>query len=1019
MSQSVYFGVIENRQDPLELGRCQTRVVGLHTHDKNLLPTSDLPWCAVMQPTTSSAMNGIGHTPIGPVEGSSVIVTYLDDNLQQGLIMGTVGGLATEPLPIDFDDSGPILETSTADDSVELRSVITPTTGNHITLYDPLAGRLDITSALTPNMRVTGYGVEYGTTIVSIDSGTEITISSSVRDFGENILRFDPPLESVQDVISSQSISNNTSDRISVSPTKENLEIPVLPPLPEFQTIQTKASTGIRAVLAACDKVGLTTKQVKCSILGILGAESSWLPQIDEYIFNPSRLKEHFPFATDTEITKYSNANDNNISRVEFFEWVYGTSARGENFLGNRNNEDGGRYYSRGLIRLVGRTAYTKYNTIIKQFSSNTDIVENPDILISDVETAALVAVLIIKDKIEGLNRNLHPDFFLASRKLTGTQTPDSFSNKLRYYEYFYGTKSNSGVDKEAGAIQPTISTTFTRPGQSEKSIKTDSFSSGFRDPNNKYPLETHLVETDVNRLARGIVDGTIVKTKNAGRRVNIPKANGQGVWEQPETVYNSQYPFNKVFESESGHIQEFDDTPGYERTHTYHRSGTFTEVDPLGTQVNYIVGDHFTIMERNGCISVSGECNITVKGDANIFAQSDANVEVSHNACVTVGNNLDIGVANHVEMAVGGDYSLKVDGDLNIDAGEINIKSRNNTSIESIQDFSSKAVNTNIHSTVESNYLSGAGTWMNYTSAQFGVFAKDGKDVSDLSLSAPPVGEYTNLNIPFLVSPPRQFENYAVIETPEGWDTPEGRSAINSQTIEEGSIDTFQVLADEEAPLITGGRSDAVTIDHSQIDNTLEFTNDYMLSPNISLGMVISGGVNGKHKLRPQTLQTNTSSTQTVNSAERLYTVQETVGNLAETANNVLERIMGVLPSGIDGYQKLWDITSGYRLRGVIPNETAGSEHCKGHCIDITLTIPDNVEQTYKLIQKIEPLIVYDQLILMYRYPDKVWIHIGYKKDNNRGVAFTMVNNSTYKRNKLGLPSGFFLINNVPPLAK
>ena len=38
---------------------------------------------------------------------------------------------------------------------------------------------------------------------------------------------------------------------------------------------------------------------------------------------------------------------------------------------------------------------------------------------------------------------------------------------------------------------------------------------------------------------------------------------------------------FNKVFETESGHVQEFDDTPGQERIHTYHRSGTFHEVDP------------------------------------------------------------------------------------------------------------------------------------------------------------------------------------------------------------------------------------------------------------------------------------------------------------------------------------------------------------------------------------------------------------------------------------------------------
>ena len=99
----VYFGVVENRSDPLELGRCQVRVVGLHTHDKSLLPTSDLPWCASLQPTTSAAMNDIGHAPLGPVEGTSVVVTYLDDSMQQGLIMGAVGGIA---IPLIGESSG-------------------------------------------------------------------------------------------------------------------------------------------------------------------------------------------------------------------------------------------------------------------------------------------------------------------------------------------------------------------------------------------------------------------------------------------------------------------------------------------------------------------------------------------------------------------------------------------------------------------------------------------------------------------------------------------------------------------------------------------------------------------------------------------------------------------------------------------------------------------------------------------------------------------------------------------------
>ena len=64
---NLYYGVVENRQDPLRLGRCQVRIVGLHTHDKNYLPSLDLPWALPVQPIGSAAMNGIGFTPVGPV----------------------------------------------------------------------------------------------------------------------------------------------------------------------------------------------------------------------------------------------------------------------------------------------------------------------------------------------------------------------------------------------------------------------------------------------------------------------------------------------------------------------------------------------------------------------------------------------------------------------------------------------------------------------------------------------------------------------------------------------------------------------------------------------------------------------------------------------------------------------------------------------------------------------------------------------------------------------------------------
>ena len=93
MNQVFYTGVVENRLDPLKLGRCQVRVVGLHTENKIELPTIDLPWAHPMMPINSASMNGLGWSPTGVVQGSWVIVIFMDEFQQQPVMLGTIGGI--------------------------------------------------------------------------------------------------------------------------------------------------------------------------------------------------------------------------------------------------------------------------------------------------------------------------------------------------------------------------------------------------------------------------------------------------------------------------------------------------------------------------------------------------------------------------------------------------------------------------------------------------------------------------------------------------------------------------------------------------------------------------------------------------------------------------------------------------------------------------------------------------------------------------------------------------------------
>lgn len=86
-----FTGVVEDVQDPMQMGRVRVRCFGYHTDDKNLIPTESLPWALVMTPITSASISGIGTSATGVLPGSWVIGFFRDGpSAQDPLVMGTV-----------------------------------------------------------------------------------------------------------------------------------------------------------------------------------------------------------------------------------------------------------------------------------------------------------------------------------------------------------------------------------------------------------------------------------------------------------------------------------------------------------------------------------------------------------------------------------------------------------------------------------------------------------------------------------------------------------------------------------------------------------------------------------------------------------------------------------------------------------------------------------------------------------------------------------------------------------------
>ena len=1075
MSLMFHTGVVESRDDPLRLGRCKVRVVGVHTEDTALLPTDDLPWAFPMQPVTSAAMNGIGFSPVGPVPGTWVIVVFQDEAKQFPVMLGSIGGIPQQSLygQIDLDDNNLVLKPPT--DSIDLRTVPRTIAGsNVITFYDPQGQTTDFTSKLSVNMRVSGPGVQDETLIEQIESKDTIRINKPYGGNGENILSFKAPPTNLDAVKESRALddtvvttgsggilvdgsgtpvrTNQPAPAPAASNTQQasppatpvssptNDSIPTVPPKGSTKNIAA-ASAGIKALIAACDKVGLTHKVQKCALLGIAGGESKWEPLFENTSYSESRFAQIFPSIAnkrpEAEWKSYCNWNSSVKGREGFFSYIYGPTTRGKGFFQHQTDAEGGKYYGRGYIQLTGKSNYIKYNNLAKKFGLNIDIVNNPDSLNADINVCAIVAALYIVDRVPK-NAPLDARYFEAAKRAVGINSPDIAAVKKKYFEYFYGEQATSVADKDAAPTAPAETppsagtdnngTVIPSPSANESKF-------GFRDPNGKYPLGVLIGEPDTNRLARGITKGTVVEVKDNSRQLKIETADGAS-WDQPPAPFGGQYPFNKVFETESGHVMEWDDTPGNERLSTFHRAGTYSDIDANGTRIDYIAGDNYLVMSKNGFVYVWGACNLTVGGKVNILCQSDATIKVEGNAEATFGGNLDFGVAQNLNMAVAQDFSLKVGGNFDVDVGadfatkvkgkmgvaaeaEIQISTAGAMGVGVTGNLDMKAGTSKISSDGAMDLKAGGNMRLDYSRGDFGNGASSAtpgtpKNPADATaLTFPPVGNPLGNSVLPLEPIERTEEKEKAGETEEDLATPEGRKLEHDKQKEVVGRENSSAPA-ETAPAPSGGKPDPKSkVDCAVIFTTDRFTDSYKLTKNFTLGMCVDGGVNGRHRLQNQELSDTNAG-----KGLRIYTPQEIVCNLANTVEACLEPLVAqeIMPEGMVGYKKgLWGINSGYRLRGVLSVESPTSMHCKGQALDIGLRGGDRYKRTYELVQKVERAIPYDQIILEYDNPASVWIHIGYNyKGGNRRMAFTMSRHKTYQRDAKGFPSGFVLLEPV-----
>ena len=506
----------------------------------------------------------------------------------------------------------------------------------------------------------------------------------------------------------------------------------------------------------------------------------------------------------------------------------------------------------------------------------------------------------------------------------------------------------------------------------------------GFLDPNAKYPTKEYAGLSETNKLAQGDARGTIVQAKNATRMLGAKLPFGES-WDQPESAYRGAYPYNKVTETESGHTIEMDDTPGSERLHIYHKSGTFVEIDANGSMVRRIVGSSYEIIDRNGKIAISGSADISINGACNIFVGNDANIEVDGDVNLTCHND--------ITAQAGGTLNLSATNEVNITGGNVNVQAYNTMNVRAktalnlhaSENISLKA-NVDILVEASGNFKNQATGIISNKAG--GVYSADGSTVhlnSGNSVDAKAVlAGISNIG----VMSGRKDPPTNVTIDPQSMTL-----ADNKSLLLEEATQTKQDRTDQSNLIISQGFASAANLKETPVvanSSSVTSTQSIVVAPDAKLKKVteLPGNYNLSPSFTVEMLSFKAAVTRDKIRAHGTLTYGDIVHNLQALALNVLEPVKKLYPNMF--------VTSAFRDPGNASNAKT-SQHPLGQGADIQFKGASKKEY-YDIAVKLAKVIKYDQFLLEYcNYTNNPWIHISYIDKQNRNKVMTFFNHSRH----------------------
>jgi GH24 family phage-related lysozyme (muramidase) len=999
----IFIGKVENRNDPLKLGRCQVRVIGVHDENPAILPTIDLPWAMPISPINSASSAGIGVSPTGIVLGSIVLVTFTDKDDQTPVILGTLAGIPqnqNNSLVLKPSDRKGNINTAVKIGSDGVSKLVSGQISSNVNIINAVAkqrgGIVETAAQVVEDSKGLLKGdleVEkarpFSTFSVTDDSVKEIIKNTAFTDvaaqitdssgkviktvigYGQDTFQGKPVTTSFPGSIDKETAQQAFKDYLQVD-VADKLTSFIRAPVNQemFDSVMSVASDiGVQNfVNSSIPKLmnSLDYQGAAGAIQGILNEKSfdNILGGITSSSLQSSITTGKDLFANLTSGTDLGSTITSSIQNISgsLLNNLGGTAdtitSNLTNIanLGNLSNvADISNLISGGGI--TGGISNVLSNTGIGNILNSSTGISNISNVLNAGDIGATVTNILggVSGNISSAVSNLASGgisnliggfggFALGGLggKLFGGRSSTKKARRSAAAKKFtsVGVPNLGGTlfDENTAYVKPiTDGGQFGNAGLvSNSAAGSFGVASGYLD---------YVNEPDTSRLARHEnIDKTSVYVKESARALGIERFN-YDTWDQSEIPYNAEYPFNKVVETERGHVFELDDTPNAERINIFHKRGSWMEWDHNGTLTDRVVGDRYCISERNTFELVGGTKNLTVYGELNAVLKAGAKLRVDGPGEVVINNDCKVTIA--------GDMNLNVGGEFRLIASQIRMESKGMATL-------------------------GASQVLELDGSKVDI--GNGFTPSGLALTSNEIIDTQMPVIPELQINSRSAREYFVYEVPDEGDAIEHRERqVQRGLYIRKNLDLGNVLL-KTTPTI---KSDIETAEQKceYIYGLTSYDPSLQLSARIQLGALNRNGsipIIAQMGIEPKQI----------------------VCNLKGIATYLIEPMKDLFKNVL--------IVNGYRNNQIQSGSPDISQHYVGEAVDIIFSSWNRAQHFQAATDLVLSLPYgFDRIVLSYAGKKSVWLHCSWKYSGNRFETLTM-------RDHLKVSDGFSLIAEV-----